>query len=204
MRTRISRLLRRIRGQALAYIAYAVVMAAAGGGLWALGERGYEARLDHLQRELGDLAESVKGLVTASTDHVELLSRQAEALLEEPVASFASRRSFAALAPSEFFSGYALDHLPAGSGPNDSVNLTGAGEVPPIQSGAGREMLMALSLGPLLQATHTQIPEAAWIYYTSGNHFMAIAPRAPSRDFHWEEALLTYPFYTGGTPAQNP
>lgn len=204
MRTRISRLLRRIRGQALAYIAYAVVMAAAGGGLWALGERGYEARLDHLQRELGDLAESVKGLVTASTDHVELVGRQAEALLEEPAASFAARRSFAALAPSEFFSGYALDHLPAGSGLNDSVNLTGAGEVPPIQSGAGREMLMALSLGPLLQATHAQIPEAAWIYYTSGNHFMVIAPRVPSRDFHWEEALLTYPFYRDGTPAQNP
>jgi signal transduction histidine kinase len=204
MRTRIPSLLGRIRGQALAYVVYAAVMAAAGWGLWTLGEREYQARLDHLQRELGDLTESVTGLVTASTDHVDLLTRQAEALLEEPAASFAARRSFAALAPSEFFSGYALDHLPAGSGPNDFVNLTGAGEVPPIQSGAGREMLMALSLGPLLKATHAQIPEAAWIYYTSGNHFMAIAPRVPSRDFHWEEALLTYPFYTGGAPAQNP
>ena len=204
MRTRFPRILRRVRGPALAYVAYAAVMAAAIGGLWAIGEREYQARLDHLHHQLGDVAESVTTLVAASTDHVDLLRRQAEALLEEPAPTFGARRAYAGLAPSDSFSGFALDRLPPGSGPDELVNLTGAGEVPLIQSFAGREMLVALSLGPVLQATHAQIPDAAWIYYTSANHFMVLAPWVPSRDFHWEEALLTYDFFKAGTPEANP
>src|SRR5688572_13820155 len=118
MRSIATRLLRRTRGKVLAYFAYAAAMAAASGGLWAIGEREYQARLDHLHHQLGDVAERVTTLVAASSDHVDLLRRQAEALLQEPTASFAARRSFAALAPSQSFPGYALDRLPLGSGPD--------------------------------------------------------------------------------------
>jgi|AraplaMF_Col_mMF_1032025.scaffolds.fasta_scaffold00104_77 signal transduction histidine kinase len=204
MKNTVPRLLRRISGQALAYAAYAAVMAGAIGGLWVVGEREYQARLDHLHHQLGDVAENVSTLVNTSTGHVDLIRRQAEALLEEPAPTFGARRAFAGVAPSEFFSGYALDRLPPNSSPDQLVNLTGPGELPPIQSGAGREMLMALSLGAVLQATHAQIPDAAWIYYTSANHFMVMAPWVPSHDFHWKEALLTYDFFQGGTPERNP
>ena len=204
MKTRIPRFLRRIRGPVLAYVAYAAVMAAAGGGLWAIGEREYQARLDHLHHQLVDVAEDVATLVNTSTGHVDLMRRQSEALLEEPAPTFGARRAFAGLAPSESFSGYALDRLPPNSSADQLVNLTGSGEIPPIQSGAGREMLMALSLGAVMQATHAQIPDAAWIYYTSANHFMVLAPWVPSRDFHWKEALLSYDFFKGGTPERNP
>jgi len=200
----LTSLWRRVPGPALAYVAYAAVMAAAAGGLWVMGEREYHARLDQLHHQLGDVAEEVSSLVVASNDHVDMLSRQAESLLGEPTTTFAARRAFAALSPSESFGGYALDRLPPGARADEIVNLTGAGEIPPIQSGAGREILMALALSPLLQATHAQVPDAAWIYYTSGNHFMAIAPWVPSGKFHWDEALLGYPFYKGGMPAQNP
>jgi signal transduction histidine kinase len=204
MRSHATRLLRRIRGKVLAYAAYAAVMAAASCGLWAIGEREYHARLDHLHHQLGDVAESVAALVNASTGHVDLMRRQAEVLLEEPAPTFGARRAFAGLAPSESFSGYALDRPPPNSSADQLVNLTGSGEVPPITSGTGREMLMALSLGAVLQATHAQIPDAAWIYYTSANHFIVVAPWVPSRQFHWKEAMLTYDFYKAGTPAQNP
>ncbi|GAB2177833.1 sensor histidine kinase [Dongia sp. agr-C8] len=204
MRTRLPRFLRRARGQALAYVAYAAVMAAAGCGLWAIGEREYQARLDQLHHQLGDVAENVSSLVNTSVGHVDLMRRQAEALLEEPAPTFGARRAFAGLAPSESFSGYALDRPPPNSSPDQLVNLTGSGEIPPIQSGAGREMLMALSLGAVLQATHAQIPDAAWIYYTSANRFIVMAPWVPSRDFHWQEALLGYDFFKGGTPTPNP
>jgi signal transduction histidine kinase len=204
MKRRVPRLLRRVRGPALAYVAYTAVLAAAGCGLWAVGEREYQARLDHLHHQLGDVSENVTALINASTGHVDLMRRQAEALLEEPAPTFGARRAFAGLAPSKYFSGYALDRLPPNSSPDQLVNLTGSGRVPPITSGAGREMLMALSLGAVLQATHAQIPDAAWIYYTSANHFMVLAPWVPSRDFHWQEALLGYEFFKAGTPGRNP
>ena len=204
MRTRVPRILRRVRGQALAYAAYAGVMAAAIAGLWAIGEREYQARLDHLHHQLGDVAENVTTLVNASTGHLDLMRRQAEALLEEPAPTFGARRAFAGLAPAESFSGFALDRLPPNSSPDQLVNLTGAGAVPLIQSRAGREMLMALSLGAVLQATHDQIPDAAWIYYISANHFMVLAPWVPSRDTHWKESMLSHDFYKAGTPEQNP
>jgi len=204
MRMRIPRFFRRIPGKALAYVGYAAVMAAAGTGLWAIGEREYQARLDQLHHQLRDVSENVTTLVATSTDHVTLLGRQAESLLEEPVAPNSARRLFAALQPSESFSGYALDQLPRGFRADRLVNLSGAGRVPPIESGAGQEMLMALALSPLLQATHAQIPDAAWLYYTSGNRFAALAPWVPSRVFHWQEALLGYDFYQGGTPERNP
>jgi signal transduction histidine kinase len=204
MTTPLPRFLRRVRGSVLAYAAYAAVMAAAVCGLAAIGEREYQARLDHLRHQLDDVARSVTALVAVSADHVELLRRQAEHLLREPTASEAARRSFAALAPSDSFPGYAIDRLPEGSGADDLVNLTGAGTVPPMVSGAGREMLMALSLGPLFQATHAQIPDATWIYYTSANRFMALVPWVASHEFHWKEALLGYDFFTAGMPARNP
>ncbi len=152
-------MLRRVRGPVLAYVAYTAVMAAAVTGLWTIGQREYDARLDLLHHQLGDVSAKVASLVESSTGHVDLIRRQAEALLEEPAPTFGARRAFAGLAPSEFFAGYALDRLPPNSSPDQLVNLTGSGEIPPVTSSAGREMLMALSLGAVLEATHAQIPE---------------------------------------------
>jgi signal transduction histidine kinase len=204
MKALIPHFLRRIPGQVLAYLAYAAVMAAAGCGLWLIGEREYQARLDHLHHQLGDVAQNVSSLVAVSNDHVNLLSSQAQALLEEPAAIFDARRAYAGLAPSKAFAGFALDFPPAGIHEDQRVNITGAGAVPPIQTVTGREMLMALSLSPLLRATLVQIPDAAWIYYTSAKHFMVLAPWVPSKDFHWDDKLLGYDFYKRGTPAENP
>ena len=50
---------------------------------------------------------------------------------------------------------------------------------------------MALALNPLFGATQAQVPDAAWVYYTSKNHFMALYPWAPSRGFQSCEALRT-------------
>jgi signal transduction histidine kinase len=204
MSTRFHRCLRWVRGVAPAYIAYAGVMTAACAGLWTIGVREYDARLDHLHHQLGDVAENVSALVNASSGHVNLMRRQAEALLEEPAPTFGARRAFAGLSPSGSFSGYALDRLPPNSSPDQLVNLTGAGEVPLIRTDAGREMLMGLSLGAVLQATHSQIPDAAWTYYTSANHFMVMAPWVPSSELHWKEALLTTDSFKAGTPERNP
>jgi signal transduction histidine kinase len=198
------RLLDRLQGTALAYAAYAMVMVAAVCGLWAIATHEYQARLERMEHESGDVVSSIEMLIGTCTDHVDMLRHQAEALLSESSTSYASRRLFAGLKPSRDFSGYALDGVPRGVDPASIGNLTGSGEIPPVESGAGREMLMALTLNPLFAATHRQIPDAAWVYYTSANHFMAIQPWVPSREFHWSEDLLEQDFYKLGQPAQNP
>ena len=201
---KLSPLWRRAQGKALAYTAYATAMLAAACGLWAIGTQEYQARLDRMEHESADVAASIEMLVGTSIDHVEMLRHQAEALLGESSTSFAARRLFAGLKPSRDFAGYALDSIPRGVDPSRVGNLTGAGEIPPVESGAGREILMALTLNPLLEATHAQLPHAAWVYYTSANHFIAIQPWAPSRAFHWSEDVLSLDFYKRGDPAQNP
>ncbi len=200
----ISLLLRRLQGTALAYTSYALVMLAGGCSVWAIGAHEYQARLERMEHESADVVSSVEMLVATCIDHVEILRRQAEALLGESSTSYAARRLFAGLKPSDDFSGYALDSVPRGVDPRQVGNLTGAGEVPPVESGAGREILMALTLNPLLEVTHQQIPDAAWVYYTSANHFIALQPWVPARAFHWNEDLLAYDFYKLGQPARNP
>lgn len=188
----------------VAYTAYVTTILAAACGLWAIGAQEYRVRLERMEHESADVAASVEMLVGTSIDHVEMLRHQAEALLGESSTSYAARRLFAGLASSRDFSGYALDTVPRGVDPRRVGNLTGSGEIPPIESGAGREMLMALTLNPLFQATHTQVPDAAWVYYTSANRFIAIQPWVPSRAFHWNEDVLSYDFYKLGDPVQNP
>jgi signal transduction histidine kinase len=200
----VGRLLRGGRGKVLAYASYALAMAAAIGGLWLLGAREYAARLDRYEHELSDVTRSTSMLVTDSIDHVDLLRRQAEVLLREPQPPASARALFAALAPSQGFAGYALDRVPSDQHPDEFANLTGSGAIPPVESGAGREIQMALALNPLFEATHHQIPDAAWVYYTSKNHFMALHPWAPSRDFHWDESLVGYDFYKMGLPENDP
>jgi signal transduction histidine kinase len=191
------------RSKVLAYAAYALTMAAAACGLWALGAREYQVRLDRFRHELTDVGDSTTMLVANSIDHVDMLRRQAEAMMAEPAAPESAQRLFTALAPSDSYPGYTLDNIPAGISVDDFANLTGSGALPPDNSGAGREIQVALALNPLFAATHAQVPDAAWVYYTSKNHFMALYPWAPSRDFHWSEDLFTYDFYKLGAPEQD-
>ncbi len=125
-------------------------------------------------------------------------------MLAEPAAPASARRLFAALQPSDGFAGYALDGVPAGLRRAGLANLTGSGEVPPAESTTGREIQMALALNPLFEATRDQIPDAAWVYYTSANHFMALYPWAFSHDFHWNEDLVTHDFFKMALPESDP
>jgi signal transduction histidine kinase len=196
--------LSRGQGQAFAFTAYAAIFIAAAAGLWALGVREYNVRLEHLQHELVDVTGSVTQLVGSSVDHVDSLRRQAEAMLSEPASPDYAKHLFDGLHPSRAFAGYGLEEVPAGARPDLVANLTGSGTLPPAGSGAGREMQMALSLNPLFKATHDQVPDAARVYYTSKNHFIALFPWVDSRDFHWTEALLSDDFYKLGLPEADP
>src|SRR3954468_13963976 len=138
--------LHRSHGKTLAYAAYALTMTAAVCGLWALGGREYQVRLDRFRHELADIGDRTAMLVANSIDHVDLLRRQAEAMLAEPSAPESVQHLFTALTPSDSYPGYTLDNIPAGISVDEFANLTGSGALPPENSGAGREIQVALAL----------------------------------------------------------
>ncbi|HVO00553.1 MAG TPA: ATP-binding protein [Candidatus Cybelea sp.] len=204
MARRLIHPLGRATGKGTAYTAYATVMLGAIVGLWALAAREYDSRLDRLEDELTGVTANVATLVGSCIEHVDTLRRTAEAMLAEPSAPDSARRLYASLKPSDAFAGYALDAVPPDLQPDAFANLTGWGALPPIDSGIGREIQVGLALNTLFAATHSQVPDAAWVYYTSKNHFMALHPWVPSREFHWSEDLPSYDFYRLGLPEQDP
>src|SRR5262249_41087843 len=142
----VGRIYHHARNKALAYTAYAAVMLAAICGLSVIGTNEYAARLDRVEGDAENVRSRIEILGARANGHVGMLRHDAEALLSETSPSYAARRLFATLTSSRDFDGYALDVMPRGVDPRSIGNLSGAGPVPSIESGAGREVLMALAL----------------------------------------------------------
>jgi len=98
---------------------------------------------------------------------------------------------------------YALDQVPWPYQTADTGNLTGIGSLASTAFFQD-EMLMALSLNPIFRATKRNIPNAAWVYYTSANKFIIVYPHVPSKEFAMSDEILRHEFFTGGRPEKNP
>jgi len=61
-----------------------------------------------------------------------------------------------------------------------------------------------VNLNPLFRATLKEIPNAVWVYYTSGRELINIAPWVSDTEFHYTPDLLTHAFYADGLPIRNP
>lgn len=85
-----------------------------------------------------------------------------------------------------------------------SGSLTGIGQLPLPGSERYQEALAVLSLTPLMQTLRENIPEAAWVYYTSKENFLYLYPAAPSSVFQFGPEQLALPFYRLGLPEYNP
>jgi diguanylate cyclase (GGDEF)-like protein len=48
------------------------------------------------------------------------------------------------------------------------------------------------------------VPETIWVYYTSKNGFIHIAPGPPVAELHFSEVMYSKPFWTEATPDRNP
>ena len=65
---------------------------------------------------------------------------------------------------------------------------------------------MALSLTTQFQITQTVLPKAVWVYYTSAQEFIYIAPWTSHKnvDHSYSDTLLNLEFFTKGRMAENP
>ncbi len=187
------------------YFGHAVLLMLAAWALLQLWQHRRDVALEIAQRSFRDVATSLDSTVKNSADHVRLLRTAAETALRgaQPY-SQETRNLFAGLKGSRGKPGFSLDSLPYGVSKDAAGNLTGLGALPAPDSEGAREMLAALSLNPLFAATRRNVPDAAWVYYTSGRGFTNIYPWVGSSEFAFSDATLQKEFFRGGRVDENP
>ena len=161
---------------------------------------------DHEVRLIGDefreRSLNLENIVKNTTDHVDALQLTAQNYLTVHP-TVASSTLFNQIGPGPDGS-YNLDGVRAPYQAGMIGNLTGTGALTGRDPAFYREMEMALGLNPLFQITAHDVPNTAWIYYTSQNNFINIYPWTPANKFQFTPDLYTHDFYTGGQPQANP
>ena len=99
---------------------------------------------------------------------------------------------------------YGLDTIPMPYEKVDAANLTGDGDILTLLPKVKDEIEMAFTLNSAFKSISQSIPNAAWVYYTSKNHFINIYPWVHSSEFKFSSELYEKDFYTLGVPEKNP
>lgn len=141
---------------------------------------------------------SIDNLIASSVEHLNMMQGAAEASLRVPQQEGVLMQ--AVLNPAK--TSLNLDNVPAPYAEENVGNLTG------VRTGTDaarhQELAMALELNSLFQQTKGNIPNAAWVYYTSKSGFINIYPWVASSEFQFSEDLYTHEFYSLGLPEVNP
>lgn len=145
---------------------------------------------------------AIDNLIVSITEHLNLMQTNAQAFFLDPERNSASK-FFTALSNIDEHS-YSLDTIPTPYAQESLGNLTGEGDISHISEELKEEIEMSLNLNSLFQATEHNIPNAAWVYYTSKNKFINIYPWVRSSEFHFSKELYTHDFYKLGLPSVNP
>lgn len=112
--------------------------------------------------------------------------------------------------------GFTFDNPPRGYDITRYGNLMGAGSLAArlADPDKKREIMAAVSLFPLLKASHEAMPHFSWSYYQSADDFVAIYPWRSTRDMiadqpgrtvaNLVDAAIALDLFQLGTPARNP
>ena len=99
--------------------------------------------------------------------------------------------------------GYNLDKVGGTNYEPISGNITGIGSIP--ESGIQKdEINLAIGYNEFFSKLFPNLPDAAWMYYTSKNNFVSMYPWIPSKDFSFSEKLKNVPFFTAVIPENDP
>lgn len=187
-----------------AYFVYAAIVALASLGLQELWNRHYQTNLLLIEQHIRDVAANLNSVVRASTNQINALRMEAQAYLRYPDRADPPSPLLKALAPAADFDGFCLDRVPPPDTVQTVANLTGTGSPPIPGTSRAREAELALSLNAQFAAAKHNIPNAAWVYYTSADDMLALYPWVPCSQFRYSKALLENDFYAGGLPQKNP
>ena len=157
---------------------------------------------NQLIEDVRSRAVAVDNLIVSITEHLNLMQTKAENFFFDHVPDD-NTKVFNSLA-NKNKTLYTLDEIPNPYSVNHVGNLTGEGRLADLSPSLRAEIEMALSLNSLFEATKLNIPNSAWIYYTSKNNFINIYPWVPSDKFQFSHDLYTHEFYIWGLPDNNP
>lgn len=98
---------------------------------------------------------------------------------------------------------YNLDAIDETEYQNKVGSLTGIGSIP--ADGISRdEINLALHYNEYFHIIYSEIPDIAWLYYTSENNFISMYPWISSKEFAFSNELKTTEFYSYAIPENNP
>ncbi len=83
-------------------------------------------------------------------------------------------------------------------------NLIGLGSIDALSNKLKNEINMALLLNTFFEISLRNNRGAAWVYYTSKNHFQNLYPWVPSSPTSYHQTIQTTHFFQGATPEKNP
>lgn len=137
--------------------------------------------------------------ISLMQQHVDAMRRSFEMHYKDPVNKsirFAKRYSDHTIWA---LSGFSND------GGTDTIHGTGTGTgLFPLPESAQRELSAALSLDPLMEAILIHNKNVSWIYYTSEQHFIYLAPKLPVKEYQFSDQEYKRPFYYQAAPKHNP
>jgi len=99
---------------------------------------------------------------------------------------------------------FALDELPPEVQQNEVGNLTGFGGLQGRDDYFRKELEVALLLRSAFAKIIQNIPNAAWVYYVSGNRFEHVYPWVPSSQAAYKDNDLQMEYFQRGMPDKNP
>ncbi|MBO6519575.1 MAG: SpoIIE family protein phosphatase [Rhodospirillales bacterium] len=183
-------------------LTFLVVLVVSGAMFYLQVVQRLDAEKSLISQRLEERASSLNFLLEASAGIVDGMQIQAHTFYNDNPEPPDMSRLMQALKDSVKDGYYTLDDIPAPFLKKGIGNLTGVdlGFTPKRI----HELEMALDLNKLFEIAQANIPNAAWVYYTSREKFINIAPWVPSDAFKFTEELYTHSFYYEGLPEANP
>lgn len=164
--------------------------------------RGLEYEHTLIRRQFQQSNADLELIIEACVEHVRALKIRAEDYLDLPHLEN-KQPLFDFLQNHESENYYHLDNLPVAPKNDFTGNLTGKGNLDSLPDAKISEINMALSLNHLFKATARNIPNMAWVYYTSED-FIHIYPHVHSNQFKYSHELFYHDFYQNALPENNP
>lgn len=164
----------------------------------------YQHRLGLMNEQFRVIAVSLDYHLKNTTDHVNALQYQAQNYLLDYPGAHSPEGLIEQIEDAPGGEFYHSDHIQPPFDKTRVGSITGKGSIRDVTPDYLRELNMTVSLNPLFQIAKNNLPNAAWVYYTSERGFIAMYPWVSSEDFHVTDALYTHDFYLLGTPARNP
>lgn len=165
-------------------------------------------RQQHLFSQVEEVASGLEQILLASIHQIRAMQITAEnfflrnSLSPRPhplrvALAFRSKRDLFHLDNGDDVDGYEIDTI---------GNLTGDGDLEQRPDAFWTEIDMALDLTTQFQITCSVLPKVVWVYYTSAQGFIYIAPWQSHKkgEHSYSPTLLTLEFFTSGCLENNP